>query len=489
MLSPQSTLTSAVSKATYRHNRSMKYSAGVFFLIALSISVYAQETLSLARAIELGLQNNFDVQIQKLEIDIASGNNTAGMAGALPTVNLNGNQNNSITYRRPANPFAVPGQNISDNITGQLDIQFVLFDGFFIRVSKRRLEQLEELSYGNATLVIENTIQSVILGYYLALMERERTNLRKRVMDFSRERYDYVKLRKELGGAITFDVLQAQNDYLTDSTNFLLQELTYKNTIRNISKTYALTDSLEFIDEVYNIENLRQKMSSTNTNLRNQYINQELLRLAIRAAAADRYPTITFNTGVNGSLDKLNANFGSNTGPDMTNTVGYVNGDPNLPVVNTSPTRVMVNQTLDGHSYGAYGNFALRYNIFNGGQIKRNLENAQVRERMAQLSTDQLKLSLENDLLVTHDTYNLRRQLVEIATVKMSAAELNLELANERYKIGALSAIDLRIVQEAYQNAALENFLAIYNVLASKTDLIRLTGGLVDEFEARPTKN
>ena len=478
-------------------NSSMKYLFGLFSLIVLSFSVYAQEGLSLGRAIELGLQNNFDVQIQKLEIEMAEGNNTWGMAGALPSVNLNGNQNNNSTYRQPANPFAVPGRNISNTLLGQLDAQFILFDGFFIRVSKSRLEQLEQLSYGNATLVIEENIRSIILVYYLALMEYERTQLRKRVMDFSRERYEYVILRKELGGAITFDVLQAQNDYLTDSTNYLLQDMTFKNTVRNlnlllnedISKTYVFTDSLSFRDEAYTIDDLRQKMSSTNTNLRNQFMNQQLLRLSTRAAYADRYPTIALNAGANGSLDQLNANFGSNTGDPVTNTVGYVNGDQNLPVTNTVPSRILVNQTNDGYSRGVYGNFSLRYTLFNGGQIKRNIENSQVREQMAQLDTDQLKLSLENDLLVTYDAYNLRRQLVEIANVKLQAAELNLDLANERYKNGALSAIDLRIVQEAYRNAGLESVLAIYSVLASKTDLIRLTGGLVDEFNARPAKD
>ncbi|HRJ82725.1 MAG TPA: TolC family protein, partial [Cyclobacteriaceae bacterium] len=427
-----------------------------------------------------------------LEIDIATRNNTIGQAGMLPLINLNGNQNNNITYRQPANPFAVPGQNISDNLVGQLDVQFILFDGFFVRISKRQLEQLEKVSYGNATLVIENTIQAIILNYYLALMERERTDLRKKVMDFSRERYDYVKLRKELGGAITFDVLQAQNDYLTDSTNYLLQALTYKNTIRSLnvllneelSKTYTLTDSLTFVNEVYSLDDLRRKMTSTNTNLRNQYMNQELMRLATKAAMADRYPTVTFNTGLNGSLDRLNANFGSRIGPPQ--TIGYVNGDENTPVISNQPGVVQVRQTNDGYSYGAYGNFTLRYTLFNGGQINRNIENAKVREQIVQMNVDQLKLSLENGLQVTFDEYNLRRQLVEIANVKFKATELNLELANERYKNGALSAIDLRIVQEAYQNAALENLLAIYNVLFSKTELVRITGGLVDEFDARP---
>lgn len=470
----------------------MKKFVPVLFLLASAYGAFAQESLSLARAIERGLQNNFDVQIQKLEIDIATRNNTIGQAGMLPLINLNGNQNNNITYRQPANPFAVPGQNISDNLVGQLDVQFILFDGFFVRISKRQLEQLEKVSYGNATLVIENTIQAIILNYYLALMERERTDLRKKVMDFSRERYDYVKLRKELGGAITFDVLQAQNDYLTDSTNYLLQALTYKNTIRSLnvllneelSKTYTLTDSLTFVNEVYALDDLRRKMASTNTNLRNQYMNQELMRLATKAAMADRYPTVTFNTGLNGSLDRLNANFGSRIGPPQ--TIGYVNGDENTPVISNQPGVVQVRQTNDGYSYGAYGNFTLRYTLFNGGQINRNIENAKVREQIVQMNVDQLKLSLENGLQVTFDEYNLRRQLVEIANVKFKATELNLELANERYKNGALSAIDLRIVQEAYQNAALENLLAIYNVLFSKTELVRITGGLVDEFDARP---
>lgn len=465
-------------------------------LLAWSLMVNAQEQLSLARAIELGLQNNLDVQIQKLEIDIADRNNNWGQAGALPAINLNVNQNNSVTERKPANPFAVPGRNISDNVNGQLDVQFVLFDGFFIRLSKRRLEQLEQLSYGNATLVIEQVIQSIILSYYQSLLERERTLVRKRVMDFSRERLEYVKLRKDLGGAITFDVLQEQNNYLTDSTNYLLQEQVYVNSLRNlnlllnepITKEYMLTDSLQFIDETYDLPTMTAKMSSTNTNLRNQYINQELLRIATGSALSDRYPTISLNVGANGSLDRLNANFGSNTGPLVTNTVGYVNGDPAFPVTNTVPSRILVNQTNDGYSYGAYGNFSLRYTLFNGGQIHRNVENARVRERIAQLSVDQLKLSLQNDLLITYDNYNLLRQLAQIARIKLQAAELNLSLANERYKNGALSAIDLRIVQENYQNAALENYLAVFSVLARRTDLVRLTGGLVDEYNARPGK-
>ncbi|HRG78389.1 MAG TPA: TolC family protein [Cyclobacteriaceae bacterium] len=460
-----------------------------FFIFVFSVStVNAQDTLSLAKAIQIGLQNNFDVQIGRLNVDIAKNNNNWGQAGMLPTINLIGNQPNNITQRKPANPFAVPGKSISDNLTGQLDVQFTLFDGFFVRLSKQRLDKLEELSNGNARFLMENTVQGIILGYYSVLLQREQLQVLITNKQFSKERYDYVKLRKELGGAITFDVLQEQNNYLTDSASVLQQEIFLKNTLRdlnlllneNINKTYVFTEGIPFENEEYRYEDLRDKMLSSNTNLKNQYISQELFRNSTRIAESNYSPTILLNTGVNGSLDKLNANFRSNTGNTIENTVGYVNRDANLPVYNTVNETALTPQTITGNSYGVYANFGLRFTLFNGGQIRRAVENSQIQERIAQLSTDQLKLSLENDLLASFDLYNLRRQLVQIAQVRLQAAELNLQLGNERYKNGALSAIDLRIVQDNYQRAALENYLAIYANISSRVDLVRLTGGLLD---------
>lgn len=461
---------------------------GMFIILVFNFSVQAQDTLSLARAISIGLKNNFDVQIEQLNIEIAKNNNTWGQAGRYPTITFAGNQNNSVIQRKPANPFAVAGRSISDNITGQIDAQFVLFDGYSIRTTKQRLDQLEQLSYGNSAFVIETTLQSIILGYYQALLEKERLHILENNMSFSKERYDYVKLRKELGGAITFDVLQEQNNYLTDSANVLLQGIVYKNSLRqlnlllneNLQKTFELVDSLEYKHESYVYEELRAKMVSSNTNLRNQYLNQEILRSNTKIQRSDMYPTVALNVGGNGSLDQLNANFRSNTGNLVDNTVGFVNKDTSMPVINTVNETALRALTQNGNSYGGYANLSVRFNLFNGGQIKRAIENSKVQEKIAELNTDQLKLSLENDLLANYDMYNLRNQLVSISLTKLEVADLNLDLANERYRNGALSAIDLRIVQENARNAGLDAYLAIFNSIFSKIGLIRLTGGLVD---------
>lgn len=457
-----------------------------------SSNLAAQDTLSLARAIQVGLKNNFGVQIEQLNIELTRNNNSWGQAGAFPTISLNSNSNNSIVQRKPANPFAVAGRNISDNITGQLDAQFVLFDGFSIRLTKTRLEQLEKLSYGNATFVLENTVQAIITAYYQALLQKERLNVLRVTQERSKERYDYVKLRKELGGAIPFDVLQEQNNYLTDSANVLLQEISYRNQLRDLNlllneeltKAYTLVDSLQKEDESFVFEDLRAKMVSSNTNLQNQFVSQELLRNNTFLQQANRYPTLNLNVGANGSLDWLNARFRpTENGTPVRNLVGYVNEDTSQPVYNT--TFAPEYRTVEGNSYGAYANLGLRFNLSNGGQVNRAIENAKVAEKIGQLTTDQLKRSLENDLMANFDLYNLRKQLVSIAETKLRAAELNLDLATERYKNGALSAIDLRIVQENFRNSALEHYQAIFNSISSKVDLVRLTGGLVDRQAVR----
>ncbi|HEY5824823.1 MAG TPA: TolC family protein, partial [Cyclobacteriaceae bacterium] len=426
-------------------------------------------------------------------IETATNNNNWGQAGALPSINLIGSSNNSAVQRKPANPFAIAGRNISDNVLGQVDVQFVLFDGFYIRLSKQRLDQLQRLSYGNAAFVMESVVQSIILGYYQAVMERERLQVFEVTKQLSKQRYDYVKLRKQLGSAITFDVLQEQNNYLTDSSNVLRQQIFLKNSLRNlnlllsesINKPYQLVDSLIHENQSYEYEDLKNKMVSSNTNLQNQFVNQELLRNNTRIQQSNMSPSLIFNFGATGSLDWLNARFRPvENGTVVKNTVGYVNDDPSQPVINTQFAPEY--QTQSGNSYGGYGNLSLRFTLFNGGQIKRSIENAQIQEKIGLLNTDQLKLSLENDLLANYDLYNLRQQLVAISQTKIQAAELNLSLANERYKNGALSAIDLRIVQENYRNAAVENFLAIYSSIESRVALIRLTGGLIDKSKIVP---
>lgn len=460
----------------------------IVFLMPLAL--FAQEPLTLQQAIEQGLKNNFDIQIQNSLVEIAKNNNTAGQAGRFPTINLLLNSNNSIVERLPANPFAVAGRNRAHSTPGQLDIGWVLFNGFSVSIAKSQLDRLEKQSEGNAAIVVQNTLQSIILGYSLVLLEKERLEVRKKLLDLSKTRYEQVKLKKSVGSAITFDVLQEESNFLTDSGNYVLQQLNLRNAVRNlnvlinerIDKTYAFPDPLKFNAPNFAFEDLEQKMTSSNFTLKNQYITQSILHTNTQLAQANLYPSLNLNVGGQGSLDWLNARFRpTENGTPVKNTVGYLNDDLTQPVINT--TFAPEYRTVVGNSYGGYANLSLRWTLFNGGQIKRSIENARKNEIIGQLNTDRLKLLLQRDLQSSFDLYEQRKQIVNIAKTNQRAAELNLTLAEERYRVGYINAIELRLIQLNYLNASLANLEAVFSLIDVYTDLMSLTGSILEQAE------
>jgi len=456
----------------------------------LPVMLWAQEPLTLEEVIKRGLKNNFDIQIQQSLVEIAKTNNVPGQAGRYPTINLLLSSTNSMVNRVPANPFAIPGTSISNSLPGQIDVGWVLFNGFSVSITKNQLDRLQQQSEGNASIVVQNTLQSIILGYSLVLLEKERLDVRKKLLELSKTRYEQVKLKKDVGSAITFDVLQEESNFLTDSGNFVLQSLNYRNAVRNLNvlinekvdKTYQFPQPLRFNAPTFVYSDLESKMTSNNFTLKNQYVTQSILRGSTQLASAGLYPSFNVNLGATGSLDWVNARFRpTENGTPVKSTVGYLLDDPAQPVINTQFAPEA--RTIAGNSYGTYGNFSLRWTLFNGGQIKRSIQNAKTREIIGQQTTDQLKLSLQRDLQIAYDLFEQRKQIVEITKTNQRATELNLSLAEERYRVGYINAIDLRLIQLNYLNATLANLEAVYNLIDVYTDLMSLTGSIIEQAE------
>jgi len=69
----------------------------LFLLFFIFQSGIAQPILRLEEALNIALQNNFDIVLAKNNASIASTRNDAGNAGMLPNIMLNVNDINSIT--------------------------------------------------------------------------------------------------------------------------------------------------------------------------------------------------------------------------------------------------------------------------------------------------------------------------------------------------------------------------------------------------------
>lgn len=425
-----------------------------------------QPSLSLSEAIQTGLQNNFDILIEKKNLEITRNNNAWGEANRYPNLSFDVNQNNSLTdINNPAS--FLQGQTISQSLSPSINLNWMLFNGFAVRINKERLEYLQRQSLGNVSLVIENTIQAIILAYYTAVLEQERLDVLEKVLSLSRDRYDYALLKGEIGSAVTFDILQDKNAYLTDSSNLVVQQVNVRNAYRNlnllmgveVSTTFDLADELDPESYDYAYEDLKQKMNGNNQSLQNQFINRELQQTNVMLQRSALYPSLSLNLGAAYNFNWQNLNNAEFRFPDI-------------------PRGINLAKTIN---YSA--NFALSYTLFDGGRIKRAIENAHINEQLAAIQIEQLQMALENDLLSAFDLYEVRKKLLSITEENLTTADLNLSLAQERYKNGTINSFDYRLIQVDYLNIALNYFQAKYNIIDSNSELLRLTGGIISEYQ------
>ena len=260
--------------------------------------MFSQDSLSLSKAIENGLQKNYDIRLTLKNVEINKIFNNWGEAGKLPQVNVNVGQNNSISDQRN-NPISfAPFLFLSNDVSGSLSVNWTIFNGFGVRANKKKLEQLELQSENTATLAIENTIHGIILAYYQAKIQKEQLNLLKNILKLTKEKFEQQQAKSELGIGVKFDLLQYEGNLYTDSSNKLFQKLALRNSIRNLNlimgedveKKWILTSKIKPELNQKDLASLKKEMLSNNTNIKNQFIDIALNQEDISLAKSQFYP-------------------------------------------------------------------------------------------------------------------------------------------------------------------------------------------------------
>lgn len=442
----------------------MKRLSRIFFFVILSAvegSVFvgdasAQKQLSLSDAIKIGLENNFQLEIADYNMQVARINNTWGEAGALPTIDLNFNQNNNISDQS-RNPTSFIQDKLTTNSFNEaIALNWTIFNGFKVKTTKERLDLMVKQSEGNAALVVENSLQSIVLAYYNCLLQKEKLAVLQILVDNSSTKYDYALSKSDLGVNSSFDALQFKNAYLSDTTNYLMQELAYKNSLRNLLLVmgidslmdYELSGKIEPMLVEFKYDDLKTKMLKNNQTLINQFLNMEMMSNSIDLAETALYPVVSFASGMQMNQSHFKA--------------------------------ASVGLEGNGGSLNYYANFTVSYRIFQGGKVKRGLQIAKLQEKISEVTKEEMEFKLNNQLQGYLDLYETRLAILSLATETYNSTTLNMELADERFKGGVINSFNLRDIEIAFLNSAIVRLEASYNLYSAYVDLLRVTGGIID---------
>lgn len=422
----------------------------ILILLSLfSFELFAQESLSLEDAIRKGLVNNYSVVAINKQQDISAINNSWGKAGALPFVDFKA----GYSYSREDDDIDKADINV---FNAGVNLNWTLFNGFAIRINKNKLAALNDLSKGNTSVLVENTIHEIILAYYNSLLQNKKLEVNEKLYSLSRDRYEKAKLQKDIGTTGTYILLQAKNSYLEDKSKLLLQKSVYNNAIRDLNllmgenseKKYRLVSSFIINNEKYILADLISKMESSNNTLKNQYLSLKINEMEIRLAKSTFFPRLSAIAGAS-----------------------YVDSDTDY---HTNADREYKKTSLSA-------GLNLTYTLFNGGSNKRAVRIAKLQNEIGEIQKEEMLLKLSNKMASALEMYNVRKEMYILADENMKTAELNLQMSLEKFNTGAISSFNYRDVQMLYLNASIARLNSIYMLIGANTSLVKLTGGLISE--------
>jgi outer membrane protein TolC len=442
----------------------MKFTFLTVMFLTIYFSLSSQEELSAKKAVMVALENNFQMQIADKQVEIAEKNNKWSEAGLFPTIDLTAGYNQSIVDNTN-NPFTfTPGLIYNGQVNPAINVNWNLFSGFAVKISKDRLSQLEGQSNGNYSLILENTAYDVLLAYYNALFQESQLKNLKEILELSKKQYKYEESKKQLGQSNQLEVVQTRNQLLSDSINIMQQKVVRDNAYRNLlllmnvpeedlsgDNFPELIDSLGVTLNAFDKDLLAEEITANNQNLKNQLINLELQKTNTELQRSFLYPTLSIQLGASPSF----GNFRTLNGEEL----------------NASTQQI---------SY--FANVSLRYSLFDNWKNKRAVEVSKIQEEISEMNVKELEKQLMSNSQNLVHLYEIRNHLVNVASENASYAQQAYNMGLERYNLGSINSIDLLQLRNSYLNAKLNYTNLLYQRIQTYLELYKLTGGLRLEY-------
>ena len=431
----------------------------VLIIILLLVSgLAAQNPLTLEEAISIGLQNNYSIQIARNSAQVSQNNQGLGLSGFLPTLNANGNYQMQNS-REKSNSQQSYGDSETEIRSAELALQWTLFDGFRMFANRKLYSESARLGHYQARQSIENTVVAICRAYFNLVLQEKLLQIAEESKQISEERFNQEKVRHEIGGASSTDLLNAQVAYNTDRSKLLSQELEVEIARENLNLLLGRepSEKLNVVDDIVIPElksseaEIKSSANQNNSGINIARKNKQVASQQVSLARSAFFPRLN-----------LSAGYGYN---DRT----------------IRPDQATFANEINTESYTGSIGLNLSFNLFNGRRDKISYQNARLQKTNSSFALAEAENQLSGKISQTYETYQRRVQIVTLEEQNVTAARQNLELIQDRYQLGASTSLEFRDAQVNLFNAQVSLISAKYQARISRIEIDQLTGMLAIE--------
>jgi outer membrane protein TolC len=426
-------------------------------------SLHSQTVLSLEDAITRALAQNPQLKMARNEAQQAANLATAGQAGLLPRVSLQGNHQRQFIqdaevelaqFGGPENrPSTVEleGQDIQQNSTrAGLQVDYPLYNGGKARQRYEQLQRAARLSALEREMQAERTIYEVTEAYVAMARQQSRLEVLRRSLSVSRSRLERLREGHTYGQGNRLRVSQAEVDVENDSIALRQARLQRANARREINRLlhrapenrFRVQTDLNYRDDL-KLGELRDKALARNTRLMAGEEGVRLAKAQLAVQKAALKPRISLSGGYQ-----------------------YYREDNEI------------GQTLGVETLGLNAGVSVGFNLFNGGRVRNAVENARLERQRRALAREDAEDRVKSQLAQAYANYRHYQRERQAAQDNLPTFEQNYKRARRRYNNGQISATDVREAQLQLTRARNRLVNTAYQLKLAETRLLWLSGQL-----------
>lgn len=427
--------------------------------ICNGVFLFAQNKLTVEQAITATIENNYDIQLLRNDSSSYALDNSYARAAFLPRINAttgvvfnNNNQKQKLAdgTKRQSNGLR------SNNLTGAVQLNWTLFDGFKMFATRDKLAQFVQLGELNIKNQIINSVATVINNYYNIVRQKQQLKAIEEQMSINEEQVKVAEKKLSVGLGAKPELLQGKVDLNAQKAARLKQQTLIEqlkvqlNQLMNVdlNTSYDVSDSIIINNNIV-LGDIIGTVEITNPQLLVTKKNIDISKLTLKERKADRYPTLTFNSAYNYA---------------QTNNKSVIN-----------PFSTLYNRS-NGFNYG----IGINIPILNGFNVKRQIQQAQLDIDYLNLSYKNQKSQIDLDIINAYKDYELQKKTLALEEENILLAKENVYIALERFKLGISTFLELRETQKSLEVAYDRLIAARYNTKLAETELLRLKGDLVN---------
>ena len=439
----------------------MKHLNKVFFFIFFQFlffnnSLFAQDSLlTAAGAVKIAIENNYAIIISKNNIEIGTINNNWANAGAVPVISATANKIvgvNNLQQNLSNGTVTKKNGNTTQNFNAGVEVSWLVFDGFKMFATKKRLEELERNGQYAFRKNLNETVYNVITSYYSIVTLNEQMKATIEQIGLYNDRYFLAQRRFEIGTGAKYEVLEAQVDLNEQRSNLLslqnsiaLAKSSLSNLLgRKSDTTYRVVDTI-MIQQLPALSEAQNKIEKQNPDILLANSDLAILLDTKKEVNAVRLPAVTLNGFYNFVRSRNSAGF------------------------------TLLNQT-----YGPSGSIGVSIPLFNGGLVKKQLAVTDIQIKNQDLSIAQTKNNIQTSLTNSYINYNNSLKAVELEKNNLVLATENIYIATQRYKVLNITSVELRQIQISYNDAKNRLYNALYQAKVAEAGIALLTGDIAN---------